>query len=466
LGVQVFLYELNEVPWRVVDHYIRFRPNSFLRQLVTQAATFTTVTRDEGELHPWSTWPTLHRGVYNTEHKITFINQAIETDFAPIWTLLADHGTRCGVFGSLQSYPYFDANPQRFAFYVPDTFSPNEKSWPRRYEAFQRFNLAMTKQDGAYAKPLKMGTSTLKDLLGMGLSGLKPTTMATLGRHLIRERRQPLYKTRRATLQAPVAFDFLWHALRRDEPQFATFFTNHVAGIMHRYWKYSFPEDFEHVLSGSAEAFKQQSLIAALDIADTQLGRLNAWCEARGATLLVASSMGQEAIERGVYRGEWRIEDPEAFIERLGFTGQATSQLAMQPDFAFSFEDETRRVAFEAAVSTLTLSDGRPLFRVKRVGTTLNLNLSAAKETDGEVVLQTRVDDTPVESVLSSWGIDRFERDPGTGYHQPKGIFLAKGPDIDADAGRSEIELTQLAPTILSRFGAPIPDYMPSPLAL
>jgi hypothetical protein len=138
----------------------------------------------------------------------------------------------------------------------------------------------------------------------------------------------------------------------------------------------------------------------------------------------------------------------------------------MQPDFAFSFEDETRRVAFEAAVSTLTLSDGRPLFRVKRVGTTLNLNLSAAKETDGEVVLQTRVDDTPVESVLSSWGIDRFERDPGTGYHQPKGIFLAKGPDIDADAGRSEIELTQLAPTILSRFGAPIPDYMPSPLAL
>ena len=28
-----------------------------------------------GELHPWSTWPTVHRGVTNETHRINFINQ-------------------------------------------------------------------------------------------------------------------------------------------------------------------------------------------------------------------------------------------------------------------------------------------------------------------------------------------------------------------------------------------------------
>ena len=33
---------------------------------------------DEGELHPWSTWPTVHRGVNNNLHKIRFINQDLK----------------------------------------------------------------------------------------------------------------------------------------------------------------------------------------------------------------------------------------------------------------------------------------------------------------------------------------------------------------------------------------------------
>ena len=31
---------------------------------------------------------------------------------------------------------------------------------------------------------------------------------------------------------------------------YVTFFTNHVAGIMHRYWKYSFPNEFDGDVKG------------------------------------------------------------------------------------------------------------------------------------------------------------------------------------------------------------------------
>ena len=85
----LLLYELNEVPWCVVDWYVARRPNSAIAQLLVGGHTFTTVTRDEGELHPWTTWPSLHRGAYNTEHRIKFINQdlTVANSFPPLGLL-------------------------------------------------------------------------------------------------------------------------------------------------------------------------------------------------------------------------------------------------------------------------------------------------------------------------------------------------------------------------------------------
>jgi hypothetical protein len=77
-GQPLVVYELNEVPWRVIDWYVRSKPDSSLGRMLNQANTLTTVTRDEGELHPWTTWPTLHRGVPNSLHNIRFINQSLQ----------------------------------------------------------------------------------------------------------------------------------------------------------------------------------------------------------------------------------------------------------------------------------------------------------------------------------------------------------------------------------------------------
>ena len=101
------VYELNEVPWRVVDWYVRRKPDSALARMLNQANTLTTLTRDEGELHPWTTWPTLHRGVPNSMHNIRFINQSLAeaSAYPPVWEALQSSGKRVGLFGSLQSYP-------------------------------------------------------------------------------------------------------------------------------------------------------------------------------------------------------------------------------------------------------------------------------------------------------------------------------------------------------------------------
>ena len=72
---KIILYELNEVPKKLVDFYVNKNPNSALAFISNEGINLDTITMDEGELHPWSTWPTVHRGVNNNLHNIRYINQ-------------------------------------------------------------------------------------------------------------------------------------------------------------------------------------------------------------------------------------------------------------------------------------------------------------------------------------------------------------------------------------------------------
>ena len=75
--------------------------------------------------------------------------------------------------------------------------------------------------------------------------GFKLSTAADLGRQLIAEKIHPWQKVRRRTYQSVLAFDIFMNYLDRTRPDMATFFTNHVASSMHRYWAALFPGDYE-----------------------------------------------------------------------------------------------------------------------------------------------------------------------------------------------------------------------------
>ena len=73
--MNLIIYELNEIPRRLVDYYVSNFPKSSFSVICNEGVILNTLTRDEGELHPWSTWPSVHRGVYNKTHNIKSINQ-------------------------------------------------------------------------------------------------------------------------------------------------------------------------------------------------------------------------------------------------------------------------------------------------------------------------------------------------------------------------------------------------------
>ena len=97
--------------------------------------------------------------------------------------------------------------------------------------------------------------------------------------HFFKEKINPKYRTRRALIQPILGFDLFYKSLNKFNPQFTTFFTNHVAGIIHRYWIDLFPEDFPENSLKIKDNFKKASVIKAMDIADQQIGKLMKYCD-------------------------------------------------------------------------------------------------------------------------------------------------------------------------------------------
>ena len=151
---KLLIYELNELPTKLLNFYIGIKPNSNLSKIIKNGAYIKTLTTDKGELHPWTTWPTFYRGVDNTLHGITSLNQNIECEkeYPPIWKFLIKNNISIGIFGSLQSYPPLSCG--KVKFYLPDTFSPDCDAIPEELSQFQSFKLSMVIKNKAISRDI------------------------------------------------------------------------------------------------------------------------------------------------------------------------------------------------------------------------------------------------------------------------------------------------------------------------
>lgn len=456
--MKVLFYELNEVSWRVIDYYTKLYPHSSIATILEHSIQRTTHTKDSGELHPWSTWPTMHRGVYNDAHDIRFLNQEITTNYAPYWQPIAQAGFKVGIFGCLQSWPI--PKETSYDFYVPDTFAPGPQAHPAYLTLFQSFNLAQTARDGGTTpKSVSISLKTLRDLVELSARGITFKTLFMLGKQLLREKLNPLFKSRRSIFQSPLAFDFFQDLIQRKRPDLAIFFTNHMAGMLHRYWKYAFPEDFSYTLQNEKDALKADNILQALHITDYQIGKLKKFADTHDYTLMIGSSMGQVAIDRGDYVGELRIQDFHQFYKYLGYEGAINNHLAMQPDFAFSFKTKEKLKDFRARVASLKTVDNNPLFTFKESGLTLNCNLQSSPP----IVLEGGMYRDGEKIPFNKLGIRVEMRDQGTAYHHPEGIWITYKNGLKKDSSRTVVESTKVAPTLLKLFRIKAPSYMPPP---
>ncbi len=429
----LIIYELNEIPQKVIVHYIRHKPKSFLAKICRETSFVETVTTDKGELHPWSSWPTFHRGVNNEVHKIKYLNQDLDSarNHPPIWEKLKNSGISIGIFGSLQSYPPLSGD--KVSFFVPDTFSPSRKSYPTELEKFQKFNLSLTKRNTAHARSFQI--KDVLNFLDIMLNNLVSiSTVFRIVRHIISEKVNDNFKKRRSLLQPLIGFDVYYKYLYKNKPRFSTFFSNHVAGIMHRYWKDSFPEDFgmsKENIDYKEIKFNQNSLFKSMDIADKQIKKLYNLQKDRQGKLWIVSALGQQAKEWGDYIPEIALKSEQLFLNKIQCeTKKITFVPSMHPDLNFHCDDNKNMKDFIENLNELRDLDNKKILieRYKPINNTFNFTIQSTKSiSESKSILY-----KGKKYSLFDFGFEFVKRDNGTGYHINKGIFISSDPrDID-----------------------------------
>ena len=457
--MKLIIYELNEIPRKLFDFYVNKFPNSSFAEISNKGIILNTFTKDIGELHPWSTWPTVHRGVYNDVHKIRSINQdlSISKNYKPIWEILKEENFNIGVFGSLQSYPpIYD---ERVKFHLPDTFAPKSDAIPKDLKEFQDFNLKMANNNKAISRNISFrDVLSFLNLTKKGIISKRSALRAAF--HIAKEKINANNKKRRSIIQNVLTFDLYLKFLKKTKPDFSTYFTNHLAGMMHRYWRDLFPEDF-NMTKEEVNKFNQKSLIYAMHLADNNLKNLLNFSKNNDYDLWLISSMGQCAIDRGHYFPELVLRDLDKLLIKLGLNPINHELLpAMQPDYCIKSSDLNSLKKLKISISKIKDCQQKSILNERYTTKSLNLHLilerSEAFKNNQFLTVNSK------KFKFEELGFELITRDQGTGYHNPIGIFTLYGPSTGnfSKFQNDLIETTTISPTILKLFNINLKDYM------
>lgn len=446
---QLLIYELNEVPWLLIDRYLSVRPRAFLGEVLRRARTSTTVASDPLPLEPWRSWPSFHTGLTSEGHRSVDLGQDPSTfGGTPIWEAAAEAGRTVGLFGALQSWP---ARPRRgLVFHVPDTFAPTPECVPAKLDAYQAINLELTRQN-LFSTDRRMPLRTLATApFVLARAGVRAESLARLARHVLRELRDPGYRAGRSIQQAVPHFDVFRRLVDEHRPELSIFFTNHVAGMMHRYWADAMTR-FGEAAPYTIQDLDAQWVFRALDLFDRHLRVLDRWARAGDRVVAVASSMGQAPIPYRHVERTWVLDDAHKLGAQLGLPPFAP-RLAMYPGYSLEFADAATAGIAAPRLDALRLGDA-PLFRNRRVaGRTVHVDV-ACPALGADVEQPLTYAGRPASPDAFGLTLRRRLGGGNTAHHVPEGSFWLFGRGVSPDDRRVKVPLTSMKQRLLAIIG-------------
>ena len=471
---KIIFFELNEVPWRIIQDFTEDYPESSLAKILYRSRCFETVAEDS-ELSPWVTWPSVHRGVSDKDHEISNFGQElkkIDGEYPPVWKILAASGISTGIFGSLHTHP-LPIRMDNYSFYVPDVFAAGPECFPKKVCAYQQWNLEMSRGSARNVSsrfPLIETAKFLRTLPGLGV---RAGTLAGISKHLLDERRENWKKVRRRSQQVILAFDVFMKHLCSTKPAFSTFFTNHVASTMHRYWAAKYPNDYDQIgYSGDWLKTYDHEIDWTLGKFDKMLERLLHFIQTESNyELWVASSMGQAATtaEKPASRQTF-LTNLNMFMSYFGFEpSEYNVKPTMAPRHVIKLTDIRRNSEFEQLTKNIKVSN----VEKSSLGPGEKITVNIKNLDNGVFMIRPPVIQNHAKEELTVSGVDVKFSDLGfsntvitdqtaqTAYHIPHGSLLIYTPSTNySDTATPTISSLDIAPALLDNFGVTRPGYM------
>lgn len=427
---KVILLELNEVPYKVfVDS---FKKRMYKRTKLADLKYTPTISRDSGELSPWITWPTLHRGVTNKVHKIEDINQnvnEIDSKYPTIMNRLSSEGYKVGVFASMHSGSVDQSDFDDYCFFVPEAFAKNENCKPETVNGLQKFNILMSRASArSINKKLLLDFKILIEFISSYLNhhyrfrGLF-LSFLQLSRELI----SPWTNVRRRVLQSDILFDVFMDLLYKNKPDYCSFFTNHVASNMHRFWEATYPEDYKKIsLRSSWNSRYKNEISFSMKSTSYYIDNLINYVNKNHDTQLwIASSMGQKASEEEFLptRFFWEITDISKFINSIcGKDLNIIPLPQMIPCYSFQSDEENIKYIHRK----LKLLDTNADFKINSVTKT---TLAFFIDTNNLDKIIFKIN----KNIIKVDGLNKKKVNENSGcsaYHVPTGILFRYGKNL------------------------------------
>ncbi|MEG3591736.1 MAG: hypothetical protein VX354_00330 [Pseudomonadota bacterium] len=472
MSKKIILFELNEVPYRVLDDFCARHPQSTFSKILSSCDQFETISEDVGNLSPWITWPSLHRGVKNTLHNIGDFGedlQNIDKKFPPIWSILSSHDIKVGIFGSLHTYP-LPKEIDKYSFYVPDSFARNSECIPHYLHVFQEFLLKMSRASARNVKRKIEYLLLFNLIINIKKVGIRQITIIKCLLQILSEFIDSGKIIRRRTFASILSFDVFMKQLVEKKPQFVTFFTNHVASSMHRYWSASYPGDYDDFdLDPAWIKTYRKEIDFSMKAADNFLHSLvNFVHENPDYSIWVATSMGQSSTETKNINTQLSVIDMSKFMRGFGLESNSwEAKPAMHPQVNVVVSRGKTEYFAEKLNKTL-IGGVYTSYRQKGNFFSIDLGHIDLGEEKGVLKINNGLDESDPNYhadlySLEDFGLVNFKIQEGTmasAYHIPQGCLLIYNYPADSHKKRQTISTLDIAPAILQNYSISIPHYM------
>lgn len=457
-GGKVVVLELNEITWDLMEPMLASGALPNFSALIDEGAHGTATANEAPQnLDPWVTWTTVYTGVPQSQHGLSMLEQDKSTVGARrLWEHLADDGRRIGLFGSANSWPPETVN----GFWIPGPFSRDFAAYPARLTPIQELNVGLTRgHTAADIKPPSM-KSLLPKLIRLGL---KPRTVAGILGDMVSVKRQPRTRWKMVSLQPIINMDLFAALYRQFRPDFATLHSNHIAYYQHRFWRAMQPERFDVPPSAEERATYAGAIQHGYVVADRLLGKLRRLVGS-DTTIVVLGSLGAQPATGGRYSDDQRNGHVGlqvrigALLELLQLTDKVQYSNLMAPQWKIDFQDHALLERTAAALrNARNTTRNVPAFAAAIEGDSICMGANRNQELGDTIEVDWP--GGPVR-VNASEVISRHSEVVKSGRHHPDGVLIMTGAAIKAGVKLDTCDNLDIAPTLLTLLGAPIPSVM------
>lgn len=386
-------------------------------------------------------WTTMASGRVQAEHGIRgFRVHSDDCKVARWWDVAEASGLSVGLYKWLVDYP-----PRRFAhggFWVPSWLAPGPETWPAELGVVKEVELSRR----LWRKQVAVAGKALDQAWRLARVGARASTLVRAAAWSARAALAPPSARARdlemQLLRGDLDRDIFVAWLSRVQPAIASFTYYATDGLSHLYW----------------DGGDSVEVRAAYAQADRIVGDLRALL-GPGARMIVVSDHGFRAVEAGAARAYApTTERLRAYLRGQGIEVDV-SRLGRK--LLVAARDAGASGRAREAVGALAGSDGAPVFAIVDVpGDPLAFGASlVVEEMDPTALGSASIAGEP----LAPWvePADRY-----TGTHDLRGVFYAVGAGVPRGVALPDLELLDVAPTILAALDLPPATDMPGRAAL